>query len=106
MFWFVRCFFFFSSRRRHTRLTCDWSSDVCSSDLTRNLKKYQRAVLAGMDAMGCPFSVRCVPEMDANAQVLRVQLPPGVQLQSGPASPLCHEHNELLWNMESFLLRG
>src|SRR5690242_15694782 len=29
----MRCFFFFSSRRRHTRLTCDWSSDVCSSDL-------------------------------------------------------------------------
>src|SRR6266571_6303154 len=28
-------FFFFSSRRRHTRLTCDWSSDVCSSDLSR-----------------------------------------------------------------------
>src|SRR5690242_21593695 len=27
------CLFFFSSRRRHTRLTCDWSSDVCSSDL-------------------------------------------------------------------------
>src|SRR5690242_20963601 len=26
--------FFFSSRRRHTRLTCDWSSDVCSSDLS------------------------------------------------------------------------
>src|SRR5690242_9798940 len=25
--------FFFSSRRRHTRLTCDWNSDVCSSDL-------------------------------------------------------------------------
>src|SRR6516225_1636234 len=31
MFYFF--FFFFSSRRRHTRLTCDWSSDVCSSDL-------------------------------------------------------------------------
>src|SRR4051794_39224792 len=27
--------FFFSSRRRHTILTCDWSSDVCSSDLGR-----------------------------------------------------------------------
>src|SRR6266581_6191639 len=27
-------FFFFSSRRRHTRWTGDWSSDVCSSDLT------------------------------------------------------------------------
>src|SRR6266853_2755084 len=30
MFFF---FFFFSSRRRHTRFDCDWSSDVCSSDL-------------------------------------------------------------------------
>src|SRR5260370_204861 len=31
----ARCFvviFFFSSRRRHTRFKCDWSSDVCSSD--------------------------------------------------------------------------
>src|SRR6266567_3388081 len=31
MLYFV--FFFFSSRRRHTRFDCDWSSDVCSSDL-------------------------------------------------------------------------
>src|SRR2546430_4588411 len=33
----VKCawhFFFFSSRRRHTRFDCDWSSDVCSSDLS------------------------------------------------------------------------
>src|SRR5256885_7992066 len=30
--WII-CFFFFSSRRRHTRLQGDWSSDVCSSDL-------------------------------------------------------------------------
>src|SRR2546427_2491740 len=32
---FIMCFFFFffSSRRRHTRFDCDWSSDVCSSDL-------------------------------------------------------------------------
>src|SRR5258706_8981439 len=29
----VSCAFFFSSRRRHTRLVSDWSSDVCSSDL-------------------------------------------------------------------------
>src|SRR5438046_3600773 len=33
MFFFF-FFFFFSSRRRHTRLVSDWSSDVCSSDLT------------------------------------------------------------------------
>src|SRR5256886_14692024 len=35
--------FFFSSRRRHTRFDCDWSSDVCSSDL-RNLP---RAIIGG-----------------------------------------------------------
>src|SRR5690606_39468885 len=29
----IVCFFFFSSRRRHTRFSRDWSSDVCSSDL-------------------------------------------------------------------------
>src|SRR2546430_11196915 len=29
----VNLSFFFSSRRRHTRFDCDWSSDVCSSDL-------------------------------------------------------------------------
>src|SRR5260370_15193421 len=34
MFVSLACrFFFFSSRRRHTRFKCDWSSDVCSSDL-------------------------------------------------------------------------
>src|SRR5438034_2962701 len=32
---FLSFFFFFSSRRRHTRSLCDWSSDVCSSDLFR-----------------------------------------------------------------------
>src|SRR5688572_12827173 len=31
--WCYFFFFFFSSRRRHTRFDCDWSSDVCSSDL-------------------------------------------------------------------------
>src|SRR3712207_7059784 len=31
---FIIMFFFFSSRRRHTRYWRDWSSDVCSSDLT------------------------------------------------------------------------
>src|SRR5690606_40998422 len=35
--------FFFSSRRRHTRFSRDWSSDVCSSDL------YQRRILVALD---------------------------------------------------------
>src|SRR2546427_5924311 len=36
-------FFFFSSRRRHTRFDCDWSSDVCSSDLTHNIVAVKEA---------------------------------------------------------------
>src|SRR5262245_30660508 len=35
---FIVLFFFFSSRRRHTRCLSDWSSDVCSSDLTTTWK--------------------------------------------------------------------
>src|SRR5256885_7826170 len=35
----VVCFFFFSSRRRHTRLQGDWSSDVCSSDLRHHAQR-------------------------------------------------------------------
>src|SRR5882672_2347229 len=35
-------FFFFSSRRRHTRSLCDWSSDVCSSDLLFDEKLCER----------------------------------------------------------------
>src|SRR2546430_5465321 len=42
------CYFFFSSRRRHTRFDCDWSSDVCSSDLIEmvnsEMTKYMAAV--------------------------------------------------------------
>src|SRR5688572_31098678 len=38
MYYCMFCyFFFFSSRRRHTRFDCDWSSDVCSSDLESGL---------------------------------------------------------------------
>src|SRR5205085_6608722 len=34
--------FFFSSRRRHTRFDCDWSSDVCSSDLIPSAEVSER----------------------------------------------------------------
>src|SRR5574341_1109641 len=47
--------FFFSSRRRHTRLVGDWSSDVCSSDLQRHgLRRLSRQVPA-------PPAAACIP---------------------------------------------
>src|SRR5690625_6485958 len=42
-------FFFFSSRRRHTRWPRDWSSDVCSSDLRRAIR---RALISVYDKTG------------------------------------------------------
>src|SRR4030066_1612572 len=42
--------FFFSSRRRHTRFKCDWSSDVCSSDLHGP----QADMLMGINGYGGP----------------------------------------------------
>src|SRR5690606_40643732 len=52
--------FFFSSRRRHTRFSRDWSSDVCSSDLLGNvnvvvwshLAERQRRVLVASRLLG------------------------------------------------------
>src|SRR3712207_7160080 len=44
-------FFFFSSRRRHTRYWRDWSSDVCSSDLKQSSRSRLIAVLPVMILM-------------------------------------------------------
>src|SRR5258706_9007460 len=41
--------FFFSSRRRHTRLVSDWSSDVCSSDLALVKKEIIQTAIHGVD---------------------------------------------------------
>src|SRR5260221_5025339 len=52
------CWFFFSSRRRHTRSLCDWSSDVCSSDLLSCPKGHQweaDASVAPGQATRCPI---------------------------------------------------
>src|SRR2546430_9451410 len=55
------CSFFFSSRRRHTRFDCDWSSDVCSSDLSGAIRHFTLAYTA--------FGVKCLiaPEVPNNA---------------------------------------
>src|SRR5256885_17233938 len=48
--------FFFSSRRRHTRLQGDWSSDVCSSDLT-----VRYALVIAMTDASAPVPANQVP---------------------------------------------
>src|SRR2546429_8353225 len=56
--------FFFSSRRRHTRCSRDWSSDVCSSDLLRQMpqaeQEYREAWLQRPDIPGLQLEIGLV----------------------------------------------
>src|SRR5690242_21357662 len=89
-------FFFFSSRRRHTRLTCDWSSDVCSSDLA------ERPVEIGTDSYWA-FLVELVERSAAVIDLSNPQPPSddgplfrfdrGTMLEIGRAS--CRERVEM-----------
>src|SRR5437588_8087325 len=66
-FWYYLFFFFFffSSRRRHTRSLCDWSSDVCSSDLKcspRSLEKLPAGNLFSILVFAHGSLTLCPPE--------------------------------------------
>jgi hypothetical protein len=75
-------------------------------EIVKRLPRYSSAVLTGLDSGGDPISVRCQPTLDHQAQVLRVLMPDGLGVVPGPAGLLCHRHNEQLWDLKSFLLRG
>src|SRR5207245_6932757 len=51
------CWFFFSSRRRHTRCYRDWSSDVCSSDLRSGGIAMMAGVFSGFAILQTPLVV-------------------------------------------------
>src|SRR5690606_40522634 len=58
-----RKLFFFSSRRRHTRFSRDWSSDVCSSDLdapSGHVRFLQSPVLASLSGLAPCLPCACV----------------------------------------------
>src|SRR5689334_23715907 len=57
-FFFFFFFFFFSSRRRHTRWNCDWSSDVCSSDLWKTPDCVSRTVCSAVSILTFPASFK------------------------------------------------
>lgn len=72
----------------------------------KRLANFPSAVLTGIDERGYPFSVRCKPIPDGDAQVLRLQLVNGIGIQPGSACLLCHRHDEKLWNIKSFNVHG
>src|SRR5256886_3790251 len=63
----VSVFFFFSSRRRHTRFDCDWSSDVCSSDL-EDVEWLRGVVTMHMELTGSPVAERILSNWWINVE--------------------------------------
>jgi hypothetical protein len=70
------------------------------------LERHDDAVLTGYDEEGFPFSVRCVPSADWRNRRLIVGVPASSGIQPGRASILMHSHNEELWDLVQFLIRG
>ena len=76
-------------------------------EIEKHLPTFPSAVLNGLDAEGRPYSVRCRPRIERSERLLSLDLPAELAiLRPGQASLLCHGHDEELWNLKSFLVRG
>src|SRR5690606_41059510 len=82
----VFLYFFFSSRRRHTRFSRDWSSDVCSSDLEHH------RVSRGPDPHPGITAKRAPPQL--NAQSRKASASPTQRAVSSPWPPLASRSEE------------
>jgi len=76
------------------------------SEIKKHHEEFRSAVLTGLDQDGFPFSLRVVPAFDEASQGIALELPAGLDIQPGPACLLFHKHNQNLWNLKSFVLRG
>ncbi len=75
-------------------------------DILDNLPDYESAVLSWLDEAGRVGSARCHPAPDVPGDRLRLALPDDLALAPGPACLLWHRHDENLWNLHSFAVRG
>lgn len=75
-------------------------------EVAKYIEYFPSAVLCWVNEQGYPYSVRCKPQLDSYNQVIRVLISEHTGIQSGPAGMLCHKHDEWLWNLKSFTLRG
>src|SRR5258706_6300633 len=90
----LRLVFFFSSRRRHTRLVSDWSSDVCSSDLDAHIAPVDgmaNAALVELLSKALKISRRNVCIVSGNSSRTKVVEISGVDLESEIGRASCRE---------------
>src|SRR5207302_2322943 len=97
-------FFFFSSRRRHTRFSRDWSSDVCSSDLVdKGLDAFPLDSLGERLVVSSTLVARILvqPGMGADRQQREDPLRPPRRDVEGEPSEIgrasCRERGESAW---------
>src|SRR5438045_6541834 len=86
LFFFIVFYFFFSSRRRHTRCLSDWSSDVCSSDLSaqrRTVSADERSAHGGRSAGLSRVQDRLGLEAARRRSVDAADRPPGIASHPG-----------------------
>src|SRR5260221_10532583 len=81
-------FFFFSSRRRHTRSLCDWSSDVCSSDLfdLRSDRQFELSQGLGVETAGARGAAQVLGQLElavtAQVEQLHALVAVGIAVRS------------------------
>src|SRR5438270_2222655 len=83
-------FFFFSSRRRHTRFDCDWSSDVCSSDL-----EDEHALGADCFGNGAAKPLQQIMQRRDRGQDLRRLADGGAEIEDRKSTRLNSSHSQI-----------
>src|SRR5205823_7666990 len=113
---YFHCFlfflFFFSSRRRHTRFDCDWSSDVCSSDLERRTDRFLDksrshglpAFLAGDPGVDSGHMIAQYTQAAIVSELKRLAVPASVD--SIPFSAMQEDHVSMGWSAARKLRRA
>ena len=75
-------------------------------EIIKRLPNYESAVITGVNRQGYPVSMRCKPQPDSAAQVLKIGYLDDSYLQPGSASLLFHKYDEQFWNLQSFIVWG
>jgi hypothetical protein len=70
------------------------------------LRDFTDSVLTAMDSSGYPVSLRCRPTPSRVDSMLRMPAPSWFDGVPGPASLMCHEHDNEIWKLQGFFVRG
>jgi hypothetical protein len=74
--------------------------------LERDLATFPSAVVTWVDDAGYPFSARCQARPERAEGVITLDLSANLPVRPSPAGLLCHAHDERLWHLRSFIVKG